>query len=167
MNARGFSIIELVVVLVLVSVLLAIAALDFGSWQRKSNVERQVKELFADIQIARMSAAFTKSRQGVEVTTARQVTFISFSSASDATGTVRSRKNLTVDLTTSTWTQPTARRIDFNTDGVMSDPAIKVLCIPAAENTSYDALIITPVLTSMGKMINQGAGCAQTNVTQK
>jgi hypothetical protein len=44
---------------------------------------------------------------------------------------------------------------------------IKVICFTTTEDAAYDALIITPALTSMGKVTNRGSLCAETNVTQK
>lgn len=168
MNRRGFSLIELIVVIGLVSVLLTVATLNFGAWQRKSLVERYTKEIYSDIQDARMRAAFTKVRQGVEFG-AQQVVFRRFSSEGDVAGTVVTTKALPLSFTKNTWTQPTATRIDFDTRGIMIDqvPVAKVICFTASEDAAYDALIITPALTSMGKVINRESACARTNVTQK
>lgn len=165
MNKRGFSLIELIVVISLISILLAIATLDFGSWQRKSLVERYTKELYSDVQDARMRAAFTKVRQGVEFGN-KQVVFRRYSSEGDVAGSIVTTKNLPVAFTLNgTWTP--VSRIEFDTRGIMSDPIIKVVCITTNEDAAYDALIITPALTSMGKVTNRGSVCARTNVTQK
>lgn len=167
MRNKGFSIIELVVVIGVISVLLSIATLNFNAWQRKSLVERFTKELYSDVQNARMQAAFTKRPQGV-VLGAQQVTFMSYSSAGDVAGTQVSRKKLPLSFTINgTWTP--ANRIDFDTRGMMSNPVpiAKVICFTTTEDAAYDALIITPALTSMGKVTNRGNVCAQTNVTQK
>jgi len=167
MNRDGFSLIELIIVIGLMSILLALATLDFGAWQRKSMVERYTKELYSDIQDARMRAAFTKKPQRVEFG-AQQVIFRSFSSEGDVLGTKISTKILPLSFTlNSGWTP--ANLIDFDTRGVMSDPvpSAKVICFTTTEDAAYDALIITPALTSMGKVTNRGSACAQTNVTQK
>lgn len=161
MNSRGFSIIELVVVIGLLAIMLSLATLDFGSWQRKSRVERYTKELFSDIQDARMKAAFTKKVQRLEFG-AQQVVFRSFSSEGDIGGTIVKTKNLPL-----AFTRNTADLIDFDTRGVLSNPIVQVLCFTTTEDAAYDALIITPALTSMGKVTNRGSACARTNVTQK
>lgn len=173
MSRNGFSIIEMIVVVGLISIVVAIAVLEFGAFQGKSVVERYTKELYSDVQNARMRAAFTKNRQGVVFGT-KQVAFLQFTSAADVNGEpapTTITKNLPLAFTLSPgWTQPTATRIDFDLRGVMDVPsseAVKVICFTTNANAAYDALIITPALTSMGKVIDRGSACAATNVTQK
>ncbi|MDD5286611.1 MAG: prepilin-type N-terminal cleavage/methylation domain-containing protein [Desulfuromonadaceae bacterium] len=165
MKSRGFTLIELMVIITIIGILSAIAALNLNSWQKKSTVERYVKELYADVQGARMNAIYNKIRQGVEFAP-QQVTFKSFSSESDAAGRVVSTKSLPIAIALN-WTSANSNRIEFNTSGIMSDPIIKVICFTNPEDAPYDAVIITPVLTNMGKVTNRGAACARTNVTQK
>jgi prepilin-type N-terminal cleavage/methylation domain-containing protein len=160
MNRRGFSLVELIVVIGLIAILLALATINFGSWQRKSLVERYAKELYSDVQGARMRAAYSKMPQSVTIG-ANQVFFRS----STATGAIITTKNLPLSFTINPgWT-----RIDFNTRGIVVNlvPFAKVICITTTEDAAYDALIITPALTSMGKVIDRGSVCAQSNVTQK
>lgn len=165
MNHQGFSLLELLTVITIVGILTTVGVLNFSSWQKKSIVERYTKELYADVQGARMNAIYTKTRQGIEFAPQR-VTFKRFSSESDAAGTVIATKTLPVVLTRN-WTSANSNRIEFDTSGIMSDPIIKVACFANTDDASYDAIIITPVLTNMGKAINRGAVCARTNVIQK
>lgn len=167
MNRHAFSLVELIVVIALISVLLALATLNFGAWQRKSMVERYTKELYSDVQDARMRAAFTKIRQSVEFG-GQQVIFRKYSSEGDVAGKIDTTKSLPLSFTRNTdWTNPTSNRIDFDARGIMIDPIIKIVCISTNEDAAYDALIITPALTSVGKVTNRGSACARTNVTQK
>lgn len=167
MKNRGFSLIELIVVVGLISILLGIAALDFASWSRKAQIERQVKELYADIQAARLDAAYTKQRRGVEFS-ANQVVFKRFSSNEATTaGTSTSTRSLAFAVTRTTWANPADGQVVFDTKGVMSDPIVKVICVTTNLDVAYDALIITPAITNMGKVVNRGAACGQNNVIQK
>lgn len=167
MNNRGFSIIELVVVIGLIAIMLTLATLDFSAWQRKSRVERYTKELFSDIQDARMRAAFTKRVQRLEFG-AQQVVFRSFSSEGDILGTIVNTKNIPLSFTRNTADSPApSSLIEFDTRGIISNPIVQVICFTTTEDAAYDALIITPALTSMGKVTNRGNACARTNVTQK
>lgn len=167
MNSRGFSLVELVVVIALIAAMLTLATLEFGAWQRKSTVERYTKELFSDIQDARMRAAFTKVRQDIQFN-AQQVIFRRYSSENDVGGTIISTKNLPLAFTRNTADSPApSSRIEFGTRGITSNPVIQVICFTTTVDAAYDALIITPALTSMGKVTNRGTACARTNVTQK
>ncbi len=167
MNRDGFTLMELIIVIGLMSILLALATINFGAWQRKSMVERYTKELYSDVQDARMRAAFTKRVQRIEFG-AQQVVFRSFSSEGDVLGTKVSTKTLPLSFTRNTADVPApSTNIDFDTRGIMVDSNVQVICFTTTEDAAYDALIITPALTSMGKVTNRGSACAQTNVTQK
>jgi prepilin-type N-terminal cleavage/methylation domain-containing protein len=163
MKSNGFTIIELVVVISVIAILLTIATINFSSWQKKNLVERYTKELYSDVQDARSAAIYTKHRRRIELA-ANLVTFRSYSSDGDAAGTILSTKQLPVAINWSNWG---SNWFEFNTRAVMTDPTIKVICFQTTEDASYDALIITPVLSSMGKVTNRGNACGQTNVTQK
>jgi len=167
MNRHGFSLIELLVVIGLISILFSIVTIGFNAWQRKSMVERYTKELYSDVQEARMRAAFTKRPQRIVFGT-QQAVFWSYSSEADIAGTNVATKNFPMPFTlNSGWTPPNL--IDFDTRGVMtaSVPPVKVICITTTEDASYDAVLITPTITNMGKVTNRGSACGQNNVTQK
>lgn len=56
MKDNGFSIIELLVVIGIVSILLAIAAINGRDWMDRYRVEGQIKEMYTDLMNARVSA---------------------------------------------------------------------------------------------------------------
>lgn len=166
MDNKGFTIIELIVVLGLVGILLAIAAIEFSDWQKKALVERQAKEMYTDLQEARMRAAFTKQRQTVDFG-AKSLMFRRYSTLNDVGGTEISTKNLPYSISRSAWITPSDGRLEFDTKGVCTDANIKVICINNTVDAAYDALVITPTLTNLGKVTPLGASCAQNNVIQK
>lgn len=164
MGQRGFGLIEVVLAIAMVGILLALATQDFARYLRKAKVEREAKELYAEIQATRSQAAFTKVRQSVAFS-GQQVVFRSYSSDADVAGKQIASKKVPVGVSTN-WAAPSM--IQFDTKGTMTDPGtIKVICIPTTDEAAFDAVIVTPVTTTLGKVTNRGAACALSNVVQK
>lgn len=62
---RGFTLTELIVIMVIIGALASIAVLNFNQWQRKYAIEAQVKEMLADLSNVRMQAIQTKREHRV------------------------------------------------------------------------------------------------------
>lgn len=77
--SRGFSLIELMVVMAIISTLLGAATIGYHEWQVKYNVEAQVKMMATDFSELRVRAMTTKQRQSITVNKQNYV-FKSYSS---------------------------------------------------------------------------------------
>jgi prepilin-type N-terminal cleavage/methylation domain-containing protein len=97
-NSNGFALTELIVVISIVSILLAIATLDFSKWQKRYNIESQVKEMAADFTDVRLSAMKNKQRHQVTLNP-NSYTFRAYSSEGDTTGRIIKNKSVKFALT--------------------------------------------------------------------
>lgn len=60
MNKTGFSLIELIVTMAIIGTLLAIVSLDFHSMQKKSQIESKTREIYNDLNEARLNSIYQK-----------------------------------------------------------------------------------------------------------
>jgi type IV fimbrial biogenesis protein FimT len=86
MNNRGFSLTELIVVILLITIMLVVATLNFNDWQKKYNIEGQVKEMLVDLTDVRTRAIATKQQHRV-ILNPTSYTFVRYSSEFDVAGT--------------------------------------------------------------------------------
>lgn len=163
MNRRGFTLIELLVVIAIISVLLTLATLAFNQWVRKSQIEREVKELYADLMSIRHQAVVTGMTHRIQFVSPKSIILLRYSSEGDATGTQIQQKSLPYTISQSS---PTFNNIDFNSRGMMEDPAQKSICIFSDAGSVPDSIVIQQSRISLGKIINQGsATCDISNIT--
>jgi prepilin-type N-terminal cleavage/methylation domain-containing protein len=59
-NARGFTLVELVVTIGIIAILLGMAILPFSQWMKKNWIASQTRQLLTDLQDARSMAMFSK-----------------------------------------------------------------------------------------------------------
>lgn len=159
MNNRGFSLVELVVIVAVIGTLLTIATLNFSEMNKKSGMETQVKKLYADLQETRQQALYTRRPRSVKLSSG------TLSIYSSATVGVAPRSVMTLPNTT-VWEGASAV-IEFDTMGAaMNEPAAgKAICIdPAGNPASYDSVVVFPTMVKIGKR-KAGESCASANIT--
>jgi prepilin-type N-terminal cleavage/methylation domain-containing protein len=156
MNSRGFSLIELVVVMVIAGILLSIATLNFNSMQTKGQIDTQTKEMQSDIAALRLDS-MQKKRMSAVFLGPKQLVFKSYSSNAEdlqTGGATISTRNLKMEIRNITaMTTPldvTADLISFDTRGYSTNMTLVVL--PVTYNSGDNCVIVSLARTNIGRM---------------
>lgn len=159
MNRKGFTVVEIIIVMAIAGVLLSMATFQFREYLQKGQIERQTKELYADLLAAR-SAAVTQ--QAVKTVTITPTTF----TVSGSSPKVLS-KAVTWSGKSSGDTQVQIifdQRGTFNIDVGSGNTTI---CVDQSmESAQYDGIIVYSTRIHMGKL-TIGEVCNSGNVAVK
>ncbi len=166
MNRRGITLIELLAVIAVMSILLAMATINFRNWSARQRVERQVREMYADIMSIRQQAMVTGNNHDFRFTGGLNMAFRRYTSDESRGGGTPAlfQKNLQFPVVASP-----ANPVEFNHRGLTVGSTL--ICVFTNENPSRDALVITPARISMGKIRVQGSqdatACTKNNIDLK
>ncbi len=161
-NDRGFTLIELIIVMVIMGVLLTLAAISFSNWNRKSQIERQTREMFADINLARNESVFKKSRHAM-IFQPNSYIMKRYSSPDesrfgDTTKGIVLTRNLVFGITKANNNSMADIIIEFDVRGFTNDlETIRVN--PTNSGAQFDCMAISGGRINLGKM--EGTSCVQ------
>jgi prepilin-type N-terminal cleavage/methylation domain-containing protein len=149
MKARGYSLLELVVTIAIMSILLAITTINYQAWQVKNNVEKQTKEIQTDLSDLRLRALYSKMRHSVTLQPGGYEVK-SFIDATDTDGTVVFRKELRYPITKSDGSSLAGEAISFDSRGFTND--VQTIRVTSPDpGTSLDCIVISNARTNAGR----------------
>lgn len=159
MRKDGFTLIELMVVIAIISVLVSIATLSFNRMSNNGNVESQMKIMFADLMSVRSQALYEKRGRSVMVTATQFSVY-----SSNTINNPVSSKTLKQPVT------PVSLRVDFdawggitlNSDNTITDASV---CVQQSNDAGVNSVVISRSRIQVGKLT--GAGCASANIDIK
>jgi prepilin-type N-terminal cleavage/methylation domain-containing protein len=187
MKKEGFSLIELLVVIIILGIVASLGTVSFTGWVRKHDLESQVKEMYTDLMNARITAMHQNRNHFISLVDSDGDGFankITASEDTDGNGTgdsplciwnrnrgdpvdascpndkSLSYKNLKFQAK---WNTPAT--LTFNTRGLTN--TLGTICVFSNHNPSYDCIVISETRIIMGKIKNQSGGCSSANCDKK
>lgn len=180
MKRDGFSLIELLVVMVILGIVASLGTVSFTGWVRKHNLESQVKEMYTDLMNARLTAMHQNKAHFISLSnnqiTASEDTdgdgagdtpicIWNRSSSDPVDASCPSDKSLSYKNLKFPVTWNGTATLGFNVRGLSSTD--KTICVFSTYSPSYDCIVISSTRIRMGKLISQSGGCNSANCEPK
>ncbi len=170
-SISGFSLIELVLTITIMGILTGIATLSFNSWQKKSAIEAETTQLFADFSEVRTKAFTQKKVYGI-VFQPTSYALKSYSSAGECStdanaaskGLTVSNKTLSYTLSKATGADISGTPVVFDTNGFVYNTTVfdvnNVLTIfvnPTTESAAVNCVVVSSARANVGRI--NGTAC--------
>jgi type IV fimbrial biogenesis protein FimT len=166
---QGFSLVELIVVLVIIGIIMGIAAISFSTWQRKAHIERQTRELLADFNTARTEALFRKKPHAIIMNPDAMGYVLRRYSSSDESRTstppaaeIVQRKDVKFQFSKENGNSIADAIFQFDVTGFTSTPGDNdtIRVNPTNSGAAFDCVVVSTSRTNIGHM-SSGGSCDQ------
>lgn len=166
MNSQGFSLVELLVVMLLMGIMGTIATLNWQEMKVKSDTETQAKTLYADLASIRLQALYGKRARTVRID--NQV--FKVYSSTDTSGNPIETKKLTYKTVWNSTSLLTTGSLTFDAQGLMNGNERSICILPTGDtidvsSATVDSLVISQARINLGK--RTGGDCNRDNIEQK
>ncbi len=152
MNSRGFSLIELVVIVALIGTLSAIGTFGFSQYSRKSQITNQTRQLYGDLMEYRIKAMYEKKNWTFKISAGSYGIYSSSNTTVSPVTTVTLKQNVESDSTTD---------IVYDTHG-LANVSGKSVCVSATNDATVDSVVISETRVQVGK--KTGVSCVAANI---
>jgi len=156
-RARGFTLVETVIVISIISILFAIGTLRFNEYLMRYRMEAQTRLIHAELQKARASALYERRAVRVKLYADR---FEVYSTATDIDAAPIVSHPLSYAIVFNC-----GARLDFDAKGIALNQGS--LCLKAGDGAaSVDSVVIAKTRLSIGKK-DKGHACVSESITKR
>ncbi|WP_243371423.1 prepilin-type N-terminal cleavage/methylation domain-containing protein [Geotalea sp. SG265] len=162
-SQRGFSLVELVVVIAIMATLLAIATLNWREMNLKSGIENQIKKIHADLMEVRLQALYTKTPRSVVITD-YQLKIYATDDTSVSVAPI-SVKDLPYKIT---WNNGTL--LTFDAQGLTNGTQGSLCIVPTGDTSVVNSAVVDSIVVSQARLNlgkRTGGACSAGNITQQ
>jgi prepilin-type N-terminal cleavage/methylation domain-containing protein len=152
---RGYSLVEMVVVIGIISILLAIGTLWFNGYARRYRADAETRMIYTELLKARAKAVYERRAVRVKL---YQNSFEVYSSLVDSGVAPAYQQTLGYPII---WNQ-SGNNVDFDEKGTTYN--IGCLCVNADGIGSVDSIVIAQLRVRLGKK-DKGDDCCADNIT--
>jgi prepilin-type N-terminal cleavage/methylation domain-containing protein len=163
MKARGYSLVEMMVVIGITSVLLAIGTLQFNAYLKRYRTEAQTRLIHAELLKTRLNALYQRRTARLKLYPGRFEVYSSGLDDSAGVAPVRTR-TLEFPVTSSAdGSDGSGYRIDFDAKGLAGNRCS--ICIQQADDAvAVDSVVVSASMVRVGKK-DKGDECKAENIT--
>lgn len=153
MNSRGFSLIELIVVMALMGILLSLVTFGFSQYSKKSQMTSQTRLLYGDLMEYRTKALYEKKNWTIKISVASYGIYSSANTTVSPVTTINLKHNAVYSNNSS---------VVFDSQG-LANVSGKSVCISSSNDAVVDSVVISKTRVQIGKR-KAGTSCAAENI---
>jgi prepilin-type N-terminal cleavage/methylation domain-containing protein len=163
MKAHGYSLVEMIVVIGIVSTLLAIGTLQFNAYLRRYRTEAQARMIYAELQKARVQAVYQRRATLVKLYANRFEVYSSTrEKSSGAAPLSTTRFDYPIACTSKEGDGAAGYPLDFDANGLAGNWCS--ICVGDGDSAAaVDSVVISAVRVRLGKR-KEGYECKSENI---
>jgi prepilin-type N-terminal cleavage/methylation domain-containing protein len=163
MKKKGFTLIEVSIVVAIAGILAGLAFVSFSGLSNKYNLENQVREMYSDLMNARIMA-MDKNRSHFMVLAAGNYTVYDDTNENGQLNVGTDAQVLAAKVLKNQMTWTGGNQIEFNSRGLCRTQS--TICVYSTMNPAYDCIKVSWTRIIMGKLTMQGV-CSSDNCIAK